>query len=271
MRKKLLSLGIVSCLLLAGLTGCNSSSNGSSNGSSLSDSNKPTDTTNDNSSKEPDKEADQIMYEIDPNKPIIALTFDDGPNSTTTMRVLDKCEEYQVVASFFVVGNNINDKTAEVVKRAYDMGCEIDNHSKTHGYLNKMTAEEIIDEVQFTSDKVKEITGESTKFFRPPYIATNSLMYESVDMPFICGIGSNDWDNKVTVEQRSEKILEQVKDGAIILLHDSEGNLKTVEALDTLIPELKEQGYQFATVSQLFEAKGIAIDSQDTNLYSFVQ
>lgn len=212
----------------------------------------------------------KIEYEIDPSKPMIALTFDDGPNTTTTNQVLDKLELYGVPASFFLIGNNISTGSEEVVKRAYQMGCEIDNHSKTHSYMNQMTAEEIAEEVKYVSDKVEEITGEPTKFFRPPYIATNADMYANIDMPFICGVGCNDWDNKVTVQERIDNTVNQVQDGTIILLHDSQGNFQTVEALDTIIPTLLEQGYQFVTVSELFEAKGVEINPDDTNLYSVV-
>lgn len=212
-----------------------------------------------------------ITYEIDPSKPLVALTFDDGPNITTTVQVLDILEKYHVPASFFLVGNNITPASEDVVKRAYDMGCEIDNHSKTHSYMNQMTQEEISAEVNYVSDKVKEITGEPTKFFRPPFIAVNSDMYEAIDMPFICGAGCNDWDTKVTVQQRIDNTLNQVTDGTIILLHDSAGNSQTVEALDTIIPSLIDEGYQFVTVAELFETKGIEINSDDSNLYTVVQ
>ncbi len=215
-------------------------------------------------------EVKSIEYEIDPAKPVIALTFDDGPNTTTTNQVLDLLEKYQVRASFFLVGSNINEETSKVVKRAHDMGCEINNHSKTHSYMDKMTAEDIKAEVDFVSEKVKEITGEDTKFFRPPYIAVNDTMYQSIDMPFISGYGCNDWDDKVDVNRRLAVMRRYAKDGVIFLLHDAQGNDKTVEMLDTLIPELIEEGYQFATVSELFEAKGAAISGEDTNLYSEV-
>lgn len=215
-------------------------------------------------------EVKPIEYEIDPEKPVIALTFDDGPNTTTTNQVLDLLEKYQVRASFFLVGSNINEETSKVVKRAHDMGCEINNHSKTHSYMDKMTAEDIKAEVDFVSEKVKEITGEDTKFFRPPYIAVNDTMYQSIDMPFISGYGCNDWDDKVDVNRRLAVMRRYAKDGVIFLLHDAQGNDKTVEMLDTLIPELIEEGYQFATVSELFEAKGAAISGEDTNLYSEV-
>ena len=171
--------------------------------------------------------------------------------------MLDVLEKHQVVASFFLIGNNINDESAKSVKRAYDLGCEINNHSKSHDYMDKMTAEEIKEEFDFVDQKVLEITGEHTKFFRPPYIAVGEEMWENIDVPFISGLGCNDWDEKVTVERRVAVINRGVKDGIIILMHDAQGNHMTVEAIDQLIPMLKEQGYRFTTVSGLFEAKGI--------------
>ena len=188
---------------------------------------------------------------------VIALTFDDGPNTTTTREVLEVLKKHGVVASFFLVGNNISDESAEVVKYAYELGCEIDNHSKSHEYMNEMTAEECAAEFQYVDDKVLEITGERTKFFRPPYLAIDFPMWDYIDVPFIAGIGCDDWNPKVDVDRRVAVILKKAADGAIILMHDAEGNSQTVEAIDQIIPALKEQGYKFVTVSELFEEKGI--------------
>lgn len=210
-------------------------------------------------------------HSIDKSKPVIALTFDDGPNMTTTVEMLDKLEKYDVVASFFVVGNHINDDTKDVIKRAYDMGCEINNHSRTHESMTALTAQEIKEEVEFTDDKVYEITGERTKFFRPPYIATNDVVYDCIDLPFISGYGSTDYEDSVSPQERSSRILEQITDGGIILLHDFEGNSKTVEAMDLLIPALIEQGYQFGTVSQLFEAKGVKPSLENGVIYTAIK
>lgn len=210
----------------------------------------------------------RIDYELDPSKPTIAITFDDGPNATTTMEVLDILEKYQVRASFFLIGTNINDESAKSVKRAFDLGCDIENHSKTHSYMDKMTADEIKDEIAYVNDKVKEITGTTPKFFRPPYIAVNSTMYDNIDMTFISGLGCNDWDDKVTAEYRAKYLEKKAADGVIFLLHDAEGNSKTVEALDKAIPILLEKGFQFATISELFELKGVEISGTDTNIYS---
>ncbi len=211
-----------------------------------------------------------IMYKIDPNKPVIALTFDDGPNTGTTCEVLDILEKYMVRASFFVVGNNITPETEGVIKRAYDLGCEINNHSKTHSVMPDLTSSEIMEETAYVSEQVKRITGKDTVFFRPPYIVVNDIMLENIDMPFIAGIGCNDWEEEVTAEMRASRIKEQLHDGVIILMHDAEGNSKTVKALDMLIPYILEKGYQFATVSELFEAKGVEIRGDDVTLYNEV-
>ena len=210
----------------------------------------------------------RIDYELDPSKPTIAITFDDGPNATTTMEILDVLEKYQVRASFFLIGTNINDESAKSVKRAYDLGCDIENHSKTHSYMDKMTSDEIKDEVAYVNDKVKEITGTTPKFFRPPYIAVNNTMYDNIDMTFISGYGCNDWEDRVTAEYRAKYLEKKAADGVIFLLHDAEGNSKTVEALDKAIPILLEKGFQFATISELFELKGVEISGTDTNIYS---
>lgn len=210
----------------------------------------------------------RIDYELDPSKPTIAITFDDGPNTTTTMEILDVLEKYQVRASFFLIGNNINDESAKSVKRAYDLGCDIENHSKTHSYMDKMTADEIKEEVDFVNEKVKEITGSTPKFFRPPYIAVNNTMYDNIDMTFISGYGCNDWEDRVTADYRAKYLEKKAADGVIFLLHDAEGNSKTVEALDKAIPILLEKGFQFATISELFELKGVDISGTDTNIYS---
>ena len=119
------------------------------------------------------KEGTQNMskkHSIDPNKPVIALTFDDGPNTTTTIEMLDKLEKYDVVASFFVIGNHINDDTKDVIKRAYDMGCEINNHSRTHKSMTSLTAQEIKDEVEFTDDKVMKSRANERSFSGHPIL-----------------------------------------------------------------------------------------------------
>ncbi|MDO5522347.1 MAG: polysaccharide deacetylase family protein [bacterium] len=201
----------------------------------------------------------------------VALTFDDGPNTTTTLEVLEVLKKYHIIASFFVIGDNINDQTEQVIKQAYDMGCEINNHAKTHSDMTKLDRMAIQEEITYTSNRVYRITGEHTKFFRPPYISVNNRMYEEIHMPFICGYGCEDYNENISMEERVNRTLKQVKDGAIILLHDSKGNSKTVSALEEIIPALQQDGYEFVTVSILFETAGLERKSNAHTIYSCVR
>lgn len=307
MKIKLIAAALITALCLSGCSSAATSSHSSAEGSTPTTSSASTAVSTDSTSSEPENSSKdettapesaetsapetsaettaqpdetvasapeggdtvkRIDYELDPSKPTIAITFDDGPNATTTMEILDVLEKYQVRASFFLIGTNINDESAKSVKRAYDLGCDIENHSKTHSYMDKMTADEIKDEVAYVNDKVKEITGTTPKFFRPPYIAVNNTMYDNIDMNFISGYGCNDWEDRVTAEYRAKYLEKKAADGVIFLLHDAEGNSKTVEALDKAIPILLEKGFQFATISELFELKGVEISGTDTNIYS---
>ena len=187
----------------------------------------------------------------------IALTFDDGPNTVITPQVLDLLEEYGALASFFLIAQNITPESAEVVRRAKAMGCEIENHSLTHGHMATMTEEEIRSEVKACTEMITEITGEAPKYFRPPFIDVSREMYDNIDLTFICGVGCEDWVPTVTAEQRAERVLANAEDGQIVLLHDMQWNQATVDALKVILPELKNRGFEFVTVSRLFKEKNV--------------
>ena len=187
----------------------------------------------------------------------IALTFDDGPNTVITPQVLDTLEENGAVGTFFLIAQNITPESAEVVRRAKAMGCDIENHSLTHGFMDKMTAEEIRAEVQACTDRIVEITGEAPRFFRPPFIAVNQTMYDNIDLTFICGAGCEDWVPTVTAQERINRVLANAEDGQIVLLHDMQWNQNTADALKVIIPELKKRGFRFVTCRQLFEEAGV--------------
>ena len=191
------------------------------------------------------------------NKKLVALTFDDGPTIGITDQVLDVLQENEVVASFFLIGQQITDETRYLVKRAYDMGCSIENHSKTHQSMPKQSRQEIVEEIQYTSDLIEEITGEKPEFFRPPYIDYDQKMYDLIDLGFICGYGCEDWVPSVTVKERVDRVLHDANPGFIVLLHDMSDNTNTVEAIKIIIPELKKQGYEFVTIRELFQISGV--------------
>ena len=187
----------------------------------------------------------------------IALTFDDGPNTVTTPQVLDILEEHQIAASFFLIADSITPESALQVRRALSLGCDIQNHSRTHGFMNQMEPDQIRSEVQYCSEQIIKITGKAPAFFRPPYIAVNQTLFDEVDLTFICGVGCEDWVPEVPADERARRVLDSAEDGEIVLLHDMAGNVNTVEALKTIIPELKRRGVTFCTVPQLFAECGV--------------
>ena len=189
--------------------------------------------------------------------PIIALTFDDGPNTEITPQVLDTLEENGAIGTFFLIAQNITPESAEMVRRAKAMGCGIENHSLTHGFMNQMTGEQIRAEVQACTDRLVELTGEAPKFFRPPFIAVSQEMYDNIDLTFICGAGCEDWVPTVSTQERIDRVLANAEDGQIVLLHDMMWNQNTADALKVIIPELKKRGFRFVTCAQLFEEKGV--------------
>ena len=189
--------------------------------------------------------------------PVIALTFDDGPNTVITPQVLDILEKEGIVGTFFLIAQNINPESAEMVRRAVSLGCEIENHSVTHPCMDTLSVEEIRKEVQTCTDRIVEITGRVPQFVRPPCIAVSQAMYDNIDLTFICGMGCEDWVPTVTAQERIDRVLANAADGQIVLLHDMEWNVNTVEALKTIVPELKKRGYEFATVSQIFKMKNV--------------
>lgn len=131
--------------------------------------------------------------------------------------------------------------------------------------MPELNAAQIREEIFRTTEQIVRITGREPMFFRPPYIAVSEEMYEQIPLTFIAGIGCEDWNDQVSADERAERICSGVTDGAVILLHDMEGNRKTVEALRLIIPELKQAGYRFVTLEQLFREKGVSL-SEDADV-----
>lgn len=190
------------------------------------------------------------------DKKLVALTFDDGP-SNITEKVLDILEQNGIVGTFFLIGELVTPEKKPILERQLAMGCEIANHSFTHSDMSKMSAETIKEEIDKTSAVIRDLVNVETKFFRPPYILLSDTMYDTIPMPFICGLDSRDWDPNSTTQDRINNVVNGVQDGSLVLMHDMKDNQKTLEALPIIIKTLKEQGYDFATASQIFEAKGI--------------
>ncbi len=203
---------------------------------------------------------------------VVALTFDDGPDTTLTPLVLNKLEKYDIPATFMVIGQKLNDSTSSIVDRIINSGSEIGNHSWSYSSMNNMSDAEIRQSVNDTSTAIKRYSGTTPIFFRAPNLATSNTMFNVIDLTFVGGVTCNDWDQSSTAQQRADAIINGARDGAILLMHDVQPSPHpTPEALDIIIPTLLEQGYQFVTLSELFEIKGVTLNPYDNNAYTYVQ
>lgn len=204
------------------------------------------------------------------NDKLIALTFDDGPRSETTNRILDILEENSGVATFFVVGYNISDNAA-VLKRAAKMGCAIGNHSAGHKTLTKCTDAQIKEQVSGVSSLLSEL-GIDCRLFRVPGGAFKGVE-SKIGMPLIqWSIDTEDWKYKDashkgrTPEERTadlnkiaDRVVSEAESGDIILMHDIYDF--TADLCGIVIPGLVEKGFKLVTVEQLFEAYGEKLEN----------
>lgn len=205
-----------------------------------------------------------------PSDKLIALTFDDGPRSSTTNRVLDLLERSGGVATFFLVGYNIPDN-AEVIKRAAAMGCSIGNHTKDHKILTKCSADTIKAQVNGVNSLLRDMGIEPT-LFRAPGGAFKGVK-DQIGMPLIqWSIDTEDWKFKDashkgrSAEERTadlnriaDMVFSQAKGGSIVLMHDIYDF--TADLCEIVIPGLVERGFKLVTVDQLFEAYGEKLEN----------
>ena len=202
-------------------------------------------------------------------KKYIALTFDDGPSDTTSLKVLEKLKKYNAKGSFFLIGGNITPEREYIVREEIAFGCDIENHSLTHSDMRTLDKETIEAEISETTRRIVNITGKEPVFFRPPYINVNDLMLETIPYIFICGYGCEDWVPEVSAEERARRIIDSARDGEVVLLHDMEGNDNTVDALDIIIPELQSRGFEFITIRELFDRAGVTPENAKRIVYTY--
>ncbi len=191
---------------------------------------------------------------VESSKKMVAITLDDGPHPVNTQKVLDILKEHNAKATFFMVGQNV-ENNSNVVKAVYNSGSEIGIHTWSHKQLTKISTDEVIQEVSRTSDAIFNITGQRPKLVRPPYGSVNDNVKNALkEYPLILwNIDSLDWKSR-DESKIVPLVMEHVEDADIILLHDIHAT--TIPALEKIVSQLDEAGYEFVTVSELIEAKG---------------
>lgn len=194
---------------------------------------------------------------VNPDLPMVALTFDDGPGEYTDA-LLQKLEENNSVATFLMMGPKVG-QYAETVKKMDEMGCELGNHSWTHPQLTKLDEAGIRQEIDSTSQAIMDVTGHGPSVLRPPYGAFNDIVRSVAGLPILMwSVDTLDWKRK-DAAQIIDYTMNTAADGDIILLHDIHSF--SVDAALELIPRLREKGFQLVTVSELAAARGIPMEA----------
>ena len=194
---------------------------------------------------------------VDPEKPMIALTFDDGPGPRT-MELLAALEEHGARATFFMQGVNV-ERYGDAVRKMTEIGCELGNHSYNHPNLAKMDAAEISKQIGKTNTLLAEASGQKATVLRPPFGAISEELKKNAGMPLILwSIDTLDWKTR-NAQATINAVMNNVSDGDIILMHDV--HTQSVDAALELIPKLQEKGYQLVTVSELAEARNISMEN----------
>jgi peptidoglycan/xylan/chitin deacetylase (PgdA/CDA1 family) len=186
--------------------------------------------------------------------PVVALTFDDGPNPDHTPRLLDMLKARNIKATFFMVGRCVV-TWPHIVKRIADEGHEVANHSWSHPMLTALSTTGLDSQMKRTHDAIVKACGKVPAHSRPPYGAIRANqskhLYDTYGYStIIWDVDPLDWKNR-KAQAVKDRILAQTKSGSIILCHDIHGT--TVDAMPATLDELKARGYQFATVSQLID------------------
>lgn len=191
--------------------------------------------------------------QLDLRKPMIALTYDDGPYAPVGNKIMDVLEQFNGRATFFMVGDRVRSYSTEV-KRMVSNGHEVANHTYNHKYLNKLDAASIRSQVEQCNQVIQEVTGVRPSLMRLPGGNQNATVRQNIGMPIILwNIDTRDWATK-NAQKTIDAVLGKVKDGDIVLMHELYSS--TADATATFVPQLAAQGFQFVTVSELAQFKG---------------
>lgn len=183
-------------------------------------------------------------------QPKIALTFDDGPNAKHTPYLLDGLKDRGVKATFFLIGKNIEmGNNAEIVKREYEEGHLVGNHTYNHVEITRVSNDTAYQEIKKTNDLIQAITGEPVEYMRPPFGLWQKALEQRIHvLPVLWTVDPLDWATE-NEDEIVNKVVTEVEENDIILLHDCYKS--SVRAALRIVDLLEAEGYQFVTVDEL--------------------
>lgn len=177
----------------------------------------------------------------------VALTFDDGPGYNSTQRILKTLEKYNVKATWFVLGKAC-ENNPEMLKQIAAAGHEIGNHSYSHANFFNLSLNGVLNEVNNTQTIVKNLTGVTPSYVRPPYGNYNQTISSSIGLGIaMWNVDSLDWKLK-NGGAAYQQVMSTLKVNPVILFHDIHES--SADAIELLVPNLISQGYTFVTYSQ---------------------
>lgn len=198
-----------------------------------------------------------VVRRVASEKKRIALTFDDGPHYKYTEEILNILEEFDVKATFFIIGSNA-DMHPELIELEIEKGHEVGNHTYDHVYLKGIDSTEIDKQISDAESVIADVCDYTPKLLRPPGgLYDEKLPAEAEQMGYtiiLWSIDTRDWSHPA-VDAIVSGVVNKVRSGDIILMHDFIGGAPspTPEAVKRIIPKLLDMGYEFVTVSELLE------------------
>ena len=205
-------------------------------------------------------------FSPDEGEKLIALTFDDGPRRATTSALLDGLSQRGVPATFFLIGSNL-DGNEDLVLRMETEGHQVGIHSYNHKMLTDLSDADFYEEVDALRHRLEGLLGHDSLVLRPPYGMVDSAVRRRANAPIIqWSIDPEDWSDTNTARQVAH-ILNRVKDGDIILLHDIYPS--SVETALRVVDALLSKGFYFVTVDELFAAKGIELNNGRVYMHAY--
>ncbi len=192
------------------------------------------------------------IYCVETDKKQIAISFDAAWGNDDTETLINILKEYDVPATFFVVGAWV-DKYPESVKQLHDAGHKVQNHSNSHPHMPQLSREQVLAELNSCNEKIAAVTGEKPLLFRPPYGDYDNATIEAVESAGMYAIqwdvDSLDWKDSATPNSICKRVTSKVKNGSIVLFHNDADH--TPEALPTILKCLKDEGYEFVLIEDL--------------------
>lgn len=188
-----------------------------------------------------------------PNKKMVALTFDDGPDRINTPQIIAALKQQNVRGTFFFIGQKVQ-QNPDIVKSAYDNGNVIGSHGFYHHELTKENATELRQDLLKSSEAIRTAIGRSPALLRPPYGDTDKKVINAAKEQqykiIIWSIDTLDWSQK---EQGNiqKNVFDNVRNGDIILMHSDDDKTETAKAVPAIIKELKSRGFEIVDIATL--------------------